>query len=83
MYRQGFSVVATWLGRADTATVLVYLLHWKEATAMMSAWAAFMADPEWSAIKKDTGARHGRFVDGNEDRTLELTDYSPQRELAD
>ena len=83
MDRHGFDVVATWQARADNATEFVYLLQWKDATAMKSAWDAFMADPEWSAIKKDTGARHGRFVDGIEDRTLELTDYSPQRELAD
>ena len=43
------------------------------------AWAAFMADEEWAAIKKETGARHGRFVDAISDRTLEPAPYSPDR----
>lgn len=83
MDRHGFDVIATWQARADGATEFVYLLQWQDAASMKSAWDAFMADPEWAAIKKETGARHGRFVDGIEDRTLELTDYSPRRALGD
>ncbi|UHQ22483.1 NIPSNAP family protein [Lysobacter sp. 5GHs7-4] len=83
MARHRFDVVATWQAKSDAGTEFVYLLQWPDAAAMKSAWDAFMADPEWAAIKKETGARHGRFVDGIQDRTLQLTDYSPQRGLAD
>ncbi len=36
---------------------------------------------EWKDIKKVTGKKHGRFVNGIEDRKLILTDYSPRRSL--
>ena len=44
---------------------------------MQARWADFMADEEWSAIKAETGARHGTFVTGIEDRTLCPADGSP------
>jgi hypothetical protein len=40
-----------------------------------------MADDEWKAIKKRTGAQHGKLVGSIEDRTLRLTDYSPRASL--
>jgi hypothetical protein len=44
---------------------------------MRDAWAAFMADEEWRAIKRETGARHGDLVGAIEERVLRMTDYSP------
>ena len=43
---------------------------------MKDRWAKFMADQEWSDIKKESAARHGKLVGEIEDRTLRLTDYS-------
>lgn len=83
MDRHGFDVIATWQSHSEGHDEFVYLLQWPDAAAMKRAWDAFMADPEWAAIKQRTGAEHGRFVDGIEDRTLHLTGYSPQRALAD
>lgn len=83
MDRHGFDVIATWQSQAQGGIEFVYLLQWVDAAAMKLAWERFMADPEWAAIKQRTGAEHGRFVDGIEDRSLQLTDYSPQRRLAD
>lgn len=83
MDRHGFEVVATWQAQAEGRTEFVYLLQWPDETAMKRAWAGFMADAEWSAIKQRTGAEYGRFVDAIEDRSLQLTDYSPRRRLAD
>jgi hypothetical protein len=37
-----------------------------------------MADQEWSDIKARTGRIHGQFVGDIEDRTLLLTDYTPE-----
>lgn len=48
---------------------------------MENAWKNFMADQEWKDIKKESSKIHGTFVENIEDRTLMLTDYSPQKKL--
>ncbi len=82
MARYGFKIVATWESRHQNRTELVYLLEWTDAETMKRQWAAFMADQEWAQIKKVTAEAHGRLVGNIEDRTLELTDYSPDGRLA-
>ena len=77
MARHGFNVRATWEARSEGRTEFVYLLEWPDEATMKARWASFMADQEWADIKKQTGQEHGRFVDGIQDRTLRLTDYSP------
>lgn len=78
MDRHGFRIVSMWEAKSPTRTEFVYLLEWPDETTMKSAWAAFMADPEWAEIKRQTGARHGQMVGEIEDRTLRLTSYSPR-----
>jgi hypothetical protein len=82
MTRYGFKIVATWESRHDNRTKLVYLLEWTDTKTMKERWAAFMADQEWAEIKKVTAEAHGTLVGDIEDRTLELTDYSPGGRLA-
>ena len=79
MARHGFAVRSIWRSEHEGKVEFVYLLDWPDAATMKAAWAAFMADPEWAAIKKETGARHGRFVDAISDRTLEPLPWSPDR----
>ena len=55
----------------------VYLLDWPDAETLTARWADFMADEEWAAIKRETGARYGTFVSNIQDRMLCLTSYSP------
>lgn len=80
--RYGFKIVATWESRHNNRTELVYLLEWPDRETMKERWAKFMADREWAEIKKATAEAHGSLVGDIEDRTLELTDYSPSRRLA-
>lgn len=82
MARYGFKMVATWESRHDNRTELVYLLEWTDTKTMQERWAAFMADQEWAEIKEVTAEAHGTLVGDIEDRTLELTDYSPGGRLA-
>jgi hypothetical protein len=82
MARYGFKIVATWESRHHNRTELVYLLEWPDTEAMKERWAMFMADREWAQIKKVTAEAHGPLVGDIEDRTLELTDYSPSGQLA-
>ncbi|WP_447954381.1 NIPSNAP family protein [Sphingopyxis chilensis] len=79
MARHGFAVRSIWRSEQEGKVEFVYLIDWPDAATMKAAWAAFMADPEWAAIKKETGARHGRFVDAISDRTLEPLPWSPDR----
>jgi heme-degrading monooxygenase HmoA len=77
MRKYGFDIVAMWEARRPERTEFVYLLRWPDAETMKGAWTAFMADTEWTEIKKVTSAAHGRLVGAIEDRSLVLTDYSP------
>ncbi|KAA2241686.1 NIPSNAP family containing protein [Chitinophaga agrisoli] len=79
MKKYDFHVVATWESRYKDKLEFIYLLEWPDQQTMTGAWAKFMADEEWIAIKKETSKVHGSFVEDIEDRTLSLTDYSPAR----
>ena len=75
--RYGFRIVAMWETRISDRTEFVYLLEWPDEAAKTAAWSAFMADAEWSEIKRVTHAEHGLMVGKIEDRLLVRTDYSP------
>jgi heme-degrading monooxygenase HmoA len=78
MKKYGFDILAMWESAHDDATEFVYLLNWPDVATMKARWAEFMADQEWAAIKRETGAKYGNFVNDIEDRTLCQTDYSPE-----
>lgn len=77
MKRYGFDIVTMWESRHGDRTEFVYLLDWPDEATMKQRWAQFMADEEWSQIKKEWAAVHGRAVGEIEDRTLKRTPYSP------
>jgi hypothetical protein len=80
MQHHGFRVLGFWVARTDTRTEFVYLLEWPDQTTMRAAWADFLADPEWVAIKRRTNAAHGDLVGEVEERVLEATPYSPWKD---
>src|SRR3546814_19311116 len=77
MARHGFAVRSIWRSEHEGKVEFVYLLDWPDAATMQAAWAAFMAHPEWAATKKETGARHRRFVDAISDRPPQPVPFSP------
>jgi heme-degrading monooxygenase HmoA len=77
--RYGFRIVAMWETKLRDRTEFAYLLEWPDDAARTAAWSAFMADDEWSEIKRVTHAEHGLMVGGIEDRLLVPVDYSPAR----
>ncbi len=77
MKRYGFDVVAMWETKQSDRTEFVYLLQWPDEATMKRQWNAFLADKEWSRIKKEWAAVHGQAVGDIQDRTLKPTDYSP------
>src|SRR6476620_7413775 len=74
--RYGFRIVALWETKFGDRTEFAYLLEWPDETTKTAAWSAFMADTEWSGIKRVTHAEHGVMVGQIEDRLLVATDYS-------
>jgi hypothetical protein len=82
MKKYDFNIVAQWEAKNGARTEFVYLLEWPDEPTMKDRWAKFMADKEWSDIKKETGAKHGKMVGEIQDRTLNLTPYSPQKRLS-
>lgn len=79
MARHGFAVRSIWRSEHEDKVEFVYLLDWPDVSAMDAAWVAFLADPEWIAIKKETSARDGKYVESVAVRTLEPVAWSPDR----
>jgi heme-degrading monooxygenase HmoA len=77
MRTYGFTIVAMWESKTEARTEFVYLLVWPDEPTLRRAWAAFLADEEWKAIKRVTVAEHGDLVGTIEDRVLVPTSYSP------
>ena len=75
--KYGFRIAAMWETKFSGRTEFAYILEWPDEAAMTAAWKAFMADAEWSEIKRVTGAEHGVMVGAIEDRVLQPVDYSP------
>ena len=77
MPRHGFDIAATWEARTAQRTEFIYLLKWPDEHNKTSAWAAFMADPEWAEIKRATRPERGSLVGEIAGRLLVPTEYSP------
>jgi hypothetical protein len=82
MKKYDFNIVAQWEAKNGGRTEFVYLLEWPDEPTMKDRWAKFMADKEWADIKKETAAKHGKLVGEIQDRTLNLTPYSPQKKFS-
>lgn len=78
MEKYDFSIVAMWETQSEGRTEFVYILHWPDEATLVDRWARFMADEEWAEIKRKSAAAHGRLVGTIQERTLQLTDYSPR-----
>ena len=81
MAKYDFKIVAIWESKKDNRTEFVYLLEWPDKQTMTDRWEKFLHDAEWIKIKKETAEINGPLVGEIQDRTLELTDYSPRRVL--
>lgn len=76
MRKYDFDIVAMWEAKSPERTEFVYILAWADQATMEDRWVKFMADQEWSDIKKRSAAEHGTLVGDIESRVLRLTDYS-------
>lgn len=71
MRRYGFEIRRMWVARGAGRLEFVYLLDWPDEATMRAAWAGFMADAEWKAVKAATPPAHLPMVGEIEDRVLE------------
>ncbi len=76
MANYGLRILAMWEERREDELNFVYLLSWTDEAELKQRWAAFMADEEWTEIKRVTSAEHGQMVLGITDRTLIPVPYS-------
>ena len=82
MAKYDFKIVAIWESQKDNRIEFVYLLEWPDKEIMTDRWEKFLHDEEWIRIKKETAESYGTLVGEIQDRTLNLTDYSPRQVLA-
>jgi len=75
MVRHGFDIRHMWEGRHQDRTEFVYLIAWPDAATAKAGWEAFMADPEWLRVKRETNSDQGPLVGAIEDRILSPVPY--------
>jgi hypothetical protein len=75
--KHGITNVGYWMnsigGRSDE---LWYMLAFEDLAHRERAWAAFAADPEWQAARKES-EKDGALVHHLENRMMAPTDFSP------
>ena len=76
---QRHGMTNVWYGKPMDAplsqTTLIYLLAHQSREAAKKSWDAFRADPEWTAVAKQSGVGPVKV----ESVFLEPTDYSPMK----
>lgn len=77
MKRYGFEIIALWESTSVVDFEFIYILRWPDVATMDRQWAAFLADEEWIAIKKQTVAKTGEPVQKVTGRVLSEAEYSP------
>ena len=77
--RHGIKSVGYWTDAKDAASNrLTYLLAFESEEQYKAAWASFIADPDWKAVREETEA-DGPLVETISSTLLRPTDYSPLR----
>lgn len=74
--RYQFKIVAMWLSDEQDNLRFVYILSWPNLEAKEDAWKRFMADEEWTEIKRRTRESTGEPVQGIEDILLNAVEFS-------
>jgi hypothetical protein len=67
----------------DSEDTLVYILKHRSRQAAVVSWRAFLSDPEWREVAKES-QKDGKFLRQRPDSIyMNLTDYSPVAKLPD
>lgn len=78
MHRHDFDIVDIWESESGGRLQFVYVLSWPDQATMQARWAAFRADPEWVAAKRQSAADHGDVLQAApHSQLLRRVAYSP------
>jgi protocatechuate 3,4-dioxygenase beta subunit len=77
MGKYDFNVVDMWESDTGEKLQFIYVLSWPDRVTMDNRWKAFLADPDWIAIKKRSAAQYGELVESAEGQPLNRVSYSP------
>jgi hypothetical protein len=77
MKRHEFEIVDMWESETGTKLQFVYVLAWPDKATMERRWKSFLADQEWSDIKRRSAAEHGELVREATGQPLVRVSYSP------
>ena len=78
--KHGMEVMAYWTPTdpEKAEDTLIYVLKHSSRESADASWAAFIADPEWTAVAEASNA-NGPILGGIEREYMIATDYSPLR----
>lgn len=75
--KHGIESVGYWIPTDEdkSKNTLIYVIKHKSREAAKTSWKAFIADPEWQKVARESGV--GRLAKPPESVYMEATDYSP------
>ena len=79
--KHGITSVAYWVPVDNKENKLIYILSYPSREARETSWKAFMADPDWQKVWKES-EKNGTLVARLEQYFLKATDYSPEIKAA-
>jgi hypothetical protein len=74
--KHGIKVVGFWQPVIGESNELVYMCAYEDLAARETAWASFMSDPEWQAVRKDSEI-NGPLVERFVNKIFRPTPFSP------
>jgi hypothetical protein len=79
--KHGMTLVGYWVPRdkeKGADNTLVYVLAYPDCAAREKSWQAFMADPEWKAVREASEV-NGKLLEKIDSVLMNATDYSPMK----
>ena len=78
--KHGITNVAYWTPQDEplSANTLIYIIAHDSREAATASWAAFLADPEWQRVSRESQV-DGRILNGVVSVFLDPTDFSPMQ----
>jgi hypothetical protein len=76
--KHGMTIIGFWTPTKpeEAQKKLIYILAFPSQDAARASWNAFLADPEWVAVRKES-EKNGKIMERFESVFLNPTDFSP------
>jgi hypothetical protein len=76
--KHGMTIIGFWTPTKpeEAQKKLIYILAFPSQDAARASWNAFLTDPEWVAVRKES-EKHGKIMERFESVFLNPTDFSP------